>query len=151
MLALITACMSKEPPAVIHPVEFTISWENADSFEDFPAFDNRSLDKTLHRFQDIGPGGTEYYFTDGMVTVELPEAPDDQAVRAVAHAVAKEALPDAEGYRWKAPYKILDISPTRFGYFVNVEWGSPEEDYEGHGLWMMVDLSRRHIWWNKCD
>jgi hypothetical protein len=151
LLAFVPGCTPPPPQAVTHPVEFTVSWENSDSFEDLPEFDDRELDKSLERFQHVGPEGTKYYFTDGTVTVELPEGPDEQAVRAVAHSVAREALPIAEAFRKKDYYIIHEVLPSRFGYFVDIEWGSPEEDYRGHGLWMMVDLPRRHIWWNRCD
>ena len=143
-MVLICACADQKPSSV---QTFRIAWENADSFEDAPGFADRTIDKKTSRFVKARKlEGDRDYFPDGKIPIELPDrVRSEEAARIIGEAVAQKVF---QGY---AKFKVRAVQQTRFGCYVSADWGTSEEGYAGHILYLMIDLDDRIIWWFKCD
>jgi hypothetical protein len=125
---------------------FTITWENMPSFRDAPQFSDTAIDKAGPRFAIPKDPGDPWYFKAGKFETRLPAgSPPDVQVRRIAEGVADSVFKD------KRSHTIDLVHKTRFGHYVHVSWGAPEENYRGHDLNVMVNLEKKVIWWNKCD
>lgn len=124
---------------------FVITRENADSFDDAPAFVDRLLDQQTSRFSEPERPYQCRYFADGKITVNTQGTKGEKAAKRVADTVAKQIFKD------ETVYSLTHPIATRFGYYIHADWGSREEGYTGHILKMMIDLDRRIIWYYKCD
>ena len=130
---------------------FWITWENAPSFDDGPSLDDHELDAWClkeygyPRFspEHLASGGS--YFPSGTFRVDLDRLQGIEAARRVGEAVARKVVGGPPYSRVKA------TQPTRFGYYVRVDWGYGEENFTGHVVELVVELDRRIIWWYRCE
>ncbi|MEN8123250.1 MAG: hypothetical protein ABFS35_23135 [Bacteroidota bacterium] len=123
-------------------VAFIITWENVSSFQDSPTFDDKKLDATEQRFLIPDNPGDPWIFPEGKIDVIVNIERIEDSIRSISEQVAQKILPNN--------YTVHNPIKTRFGYFVDIEWGSPEENYSGHVLWLMINTDKHTIWWCKC-
>ncbi|HUT29477.1 MAG TPA: hypothetical protein VMX13_06775 [Sedimentisphaerales bacterium] len=125
---------------------FTMSWENAFSWDDAPDFGSERLDKETSRFSKVQAAGSlQHYFPDGRISVELGQSRGEAAAARIAEAVGRQIFKDEKMYRMKL------VQRCRFGYYAYIDWGVREEKYTGHYVKLMVDLDKQIIWWIMCS
>jgi hypothetical protein len=124
---------------------FIITWENVPSFDDAPQFFNTAIDRSTQRFMIPKDPGDAWYFKSGRIEVALPGGPPEVRLRKIAETIATAVLKE------KSLYTIDVVQQSRFGHYLHISWGAPEENYRGHYLNVMVNFENKVIWWNKCD
>jgi hypothetical protein len=129
--------------------KFRVTWDREPSFKAKATLGHSTPERIKNTGQSSLPipekWGDRYYFPEGSIQVDLHGSSGLNAARLVANEMRKVAC----GIEPES--RITIIQPTRFGYYVYVDWGGDEEHYTGHVVEMVIDLDRKIIWWWKCD